>query len=192
MESPSSEFSQLTRLLHLKRFEVPPPGFHRRFRARVMTRIDMEREWIALPWWHRALAALTLQRGLAIANGVALAGVGFLGVATFHIAHTVLNEEDEVHTYAALPLPGLSPTPSREHLLIADASHTAGAIGAVSFSPVLVASGSPDEDGAHSPDGSGSDSAAPSWLFSPPSHRSKMSLQPKFILPGDRGSATVR
>ena len=73
-----------------------------------MTRIEMEREWAAQPWWHRALAVLVLQRGLAVANGVALAGVGFLAVATYHIANTFLHEEDEGQIYAALPVPALS------------------------------------------------------------------------------------
>lgn len=39
---------------------------------------------------------------------VALAGVGFLAVATYHIANTFLHEEDEGQIYAALPVPALS------------------------------------------------------------------------------------
>ncbi|MBN8246299.1 MAG: hypothetical protein J0L84_02510 [Verrucomicrobia bacterium] len=192
MDSPSSEFPQLTRLLHLKRFEVPPPGFHRRFRARVMTRIDMEREWEALPWWHRALATLTLRRGLAIANGVALAGVAFLGVATFHVAHTVLHEEDEVHTYAALPLPGLPPAEPRDHLIIADASHAAGAIGTVSFPPSVFAASLSEDVGGRHPEDASPGAAAPAWLFDPPSQRARKAIQPKFILPDDHGTSATR
>jgi len=194
MESSPNEFQQLTRLLYLKRFEVPPPGFHRRFRARVMTRIDMEREWASLPWWHRALATFSLQRGLAVANGMALAGVAFLGVATFHIAHTVVNEEEEVQSYAALPLPGLPPAaPDRDHLLVAATAATAGAIGTVSFpEPVVFAAGSATAASRSARHQRGD--AAPAWLFDPPSQRAKRTAQPQFILPGDqqRDLATSR
>jgi len=185
MEFSPNEFAPLTRLLHLKRFEVPPPGFHRRFRARVMTRIDMEREWAALPWWHRALATLTLKRGLAVANGVALAGIAFLGVATFHIANTILNEEDAVHTYAALPLPGLATTPSDgERLLIADASTTAGAIGTIALPRVIFASSTDTGIEAEISRASEARGAAPAWLFDPPSQKARKPSPPRFILPG--------
>ncbi|MBL9174806.1 MAG: hypothetical protein JNL10_14810 [Verrucomicrobiales bacterium] len=183
MESPQNQSQPLTRLLHLKRFEAPPPGFHRRFRARVMTRIEMEREWAELPWFHRALTALTRQRGLALANGVALAGVAFLGVATFHIAHTVVNEEDEFQIYAALPLPSI---PSREPAGLGSAegamlAQVEGAVGAT-HSLVLPASTGASWSGGRV--AAADPGAAPGWLFDPPSGKSRKAPAPRFVLPG--------
>ena len=189
MDSHQHEFQRLTRLLHLKRFEVPPPGFERRFRARVMTRIEMEQEWAGQSWWERAASALTWQRGLAVANGVALAGVAFLAVATFHVAHTVVNEDEEVQIYAALPLPGIPTARAGENritgdgLLFADASAAgfSSRAGTPTHSLVIpvaeyVQSSSPTAS---------EDSSAPSWLFDPPSKDQRKTGSPRFILPRD-------
>ena len=186
MDSHQHEFQQLTRLLHLKRFEVPPPGFERRFRARVMTRIEMEQEWAGQSWWQRAASALTWQRGLAVANGVALAGVAFLAVATFHVAHTVVNEEEEVQIYAALPLPGIPPARAGENritgdgLLFADASAAgfSSRSGVPTHSLVI-----PVTESAQPSSTISEDSSAPSWLFDPPSKDPRKSGSPRFILP---------
>lgn len=185
MDSPQNQPQPLPlmRLLHLKRFEAPPPGFHRRFRARVMTRIEMEREWAEQPWLHRALDALTRQRGLAFANCVALAGVAFLGVATFHIAHTVVNEEDEVQIYAALPLPSIqSRDPagmnSPEGVMLAQADRAVAATHSLVIPAVSEASLPAGRALA-------SDSAsAPTWLFDPPSNQTRKAAAPRFVLPG--------
>lgn len=195
MDSPQNQFQPLTRLLHLKRFETPPPGFHRRFRARVMTRIEMEREWTEQPLLHRALAALTRQRGLALANCVALAGVAFLGVATFHIAHTVVNEEDEVQIYAALPLPAIPTTRdavgfgSNEGALLAqaDLSNVSSRSVAATHSLVIPTSAERAQAAGRV---AGSDSgAAPGWLFDPPSNQNRKASGPRFILPGNLRTA---
>lgn len=193
MDSPQHEFHQITRLLHLKRFEVPPPGFHHRFRARVMTRIEMERDWAEQPWWQRALSTLTWQRGLAVANGVALAGVAFLGVATFHIAHTVVNEEEEVQIYAALPLPGMATSPVGDDRMSQDiVLAEANASGFVARSDrsaqsILI----PVAEELSVPPSSPAaldDSSPPAWLFDAPSRQAKKPSTPRFILPGDRRS----
>jgi hypothetical protein len=192
MDSPQNQFQPLTRLLHLKRFEAPPPGFHRRFRARVMTRIEMEQEWAAQPWLHRALDALTRQRGLALANCVALAGVAFLGVATFHIAHTVVNEEDEVQIYAALPLPSI---PARDSsglgspggVLLAQADQSVAATHSLVIPAASEASMPAGRMLASDP------AAAPAWLFDPPSNHTRKAAAPRFVLPGSvRASGSGR
>lgn len=204
MDSPQHEFQPLTRLLHLKRFEVPPPGFHKRFRARVMTRIEMEREWSGQPWFQRALAALTWQRGLAVANGVALAGVAFLGVATFHVAHTVVNEEEEVQIFAALPLPGIpsardgSGQIMGDGMLIAEAStgrFTArmSAANATGHDPAPAFSLAHDAFQKPATSTYRDDSSAPSWLFDPPTNQERKPAPPRFILPGSsRTSPSTR
>jgi len=195
MDSHQHEFQQLTRLLHLKRFEVPPPGFERRFRARVMTRIDMEQEWAEQSWWQRAASALTWQRGLAVANGVALAGVAFLAVATFHVAHTVVNEEDEVQIYAALPLPGIPHARAGENRITGDGLLFADASAAGFSSRSAVATHSliiPVAESVQPSSATSEDSSAPSWLFDPPSKAMRKAGSPRFILPGANRSASDR
>lgn len=187
MDSPQHEFQKLTRLLHLKRFEVPPPGFHQRFRARVMTRIATEREWEDQPWWNKAASVLTWQRGLVAANCVALTGVAFLAVATFHVANTVVNEDEDVQIFAALPLPGMPSARTGENpittegLILAD-SVTSGSSfqqGSTSHSLVIPVT---DTMQPSPPSFRGAD-AAPSWLFDPPASHNQRARTPRFILP---------
>lgn len=105
MENDPSIDPKLIQLLAVKRLESPPPGFYDYLRGRVMRTISMERERLARPWWYRMFEEVTWQRGMAAANMVALAGVGVLAIATFHVAHSVANEEEEGQVYAAIPLP---------------------------------------------------------------------------------------
>lgn len=105
MEDSPAPRPDWTRLLALKRHEVPPPGFSDYLRGRIMRQIAAERELAALPWWERIWSQVTWQRGMVAANALALAGVAVLGVATFQVAHSVANEELEGQVYVALPLP---------------------------------------------------------------------------------------
>lgn len=57
------------------------------------------------PWWSVLLLPVTGSRIMWIANGLAVAGIAFLGTATFHVLSTSADAEAEVEVYAALPLP---------------------------------------------------------------------------------------
>jgi hypothetical protein len=82
--SPESEnFEQLRRLLVLKRYEQPPPGYFHRFSREVIVRIKAgdKGESVTASWWswegswlQRAWAAVESRPALAGAFGVAVCG----------------------------------------------------------------------------------------------------------------------
>jgi hypothetical protein len=184
MDSTDPELPELARLLTLKRYELPPPGFHSRFRMQVMARIEAERRRMARPWWNRVFAEFNWQRGMAVADAMALAGVACLAVATFHVANTMANEAEEVLVYAPLPLPGNSGdrdsggSTSNPTLL-------ASSVGGPDYLPrpssgliIPPASFTPVPEGAASnPD----DHTAPAWLFNVPTMRPRKAEPPQFI-----------
>jgi len=184
MDSPEPELPEVARLLALKRYELPPPGFHPRFRMRVMARIEAERRRMSRPWWNRVFAEFNWQRGMAVADAMALAGVACLAVATFHVANTAANEAEEGLVYAPLPLPGSAG--DRDS-------------GSVAPNPTLLASSVmgpdflprpssglivPAASFTEAPDGAGvnaGDHTAPAWLFSVPTMRPHLAEPPQFI-----------
>jgi hypothetical protein len=82
------DFEALRRLLVLKRYEQPPPGYFDRFAAQVTARIRQQeraetRRWIGLwelPWLQRARVFVG-ERVLPAALGVGVCGLMVLGVA---------------------------------------------------------------------------------------------------------------
>ncbi len=56
MDPEREQFDNLRRLLVLKRYEVPPPGFFEAFPDRVRARIVAETRSPARPWWARWVA----------------------------------------------------------------------------------------------------------------------------------------
>jgi len=118
--SPESEnFEQLRRLLALKRYEQPPPGYFHHFSREVIVRIKAgdTGEVVAASWWswegswlRRAWAAIESRPALAGAFGVAVCG--------FFAAGALLTDNPDANadvTFAAIPLG----TPTRD---FADAS----------------------------------------------------------------------
>ena len=119
MENDPSFDPRIAHLLALKRYETPPPGFPDYLRGRVMRAIAAEREQASRPWWTRFFEEVTWQRGMWAVNTLAFAGVAFLAAATFQVAHSVANEDQEGQVYAALPLPVREPSGQHEESLIA-------------------------------------------------------------------------
>jgi hypothetical protein len=72
------EFSELKKLLALKRHEAPPPGYFQNFSSKVIARIEAESAPAARPWWARWLAEFDLRP--AVASAYALVVGGFLVV----------------------------------------------------------------------------------------------------------------
>ena len=105
MSDEQDPFPQIARLLELKRRETPPPGFHDRLRMGVMRAIRAERAEEIRPWWSSLWLPVTGSRAMWAANALALAGIAFLGTATFQVLSTTADSEAEVQVYAALPLP---------------------------------------------------------------------------------------
>jgi len=87
--TPEQE-NQLCRLLKLKRYEQPPPGYFDRFSRQVMTRITageanpraswMERLLHETPWLQRVLDAFEAKPALAGAYGALVCALLMLGV----------------------------------------------------------------------------------------------------------------
>jgi len=81
MQPGSEDFESLQKLLALKRYEQPPPGYFDRFPYQVMARIEAEEARFQLPWWERVLGRFDLKPALVGAFGFAVMGVYFLGLS---------------------------------------------------------------------------------------------------------------
>ena len=73
----------LRKLLAVKRYESPPPGYFATFSAKVIARIEAGESVNALPWWRRFLLTLAARPSLAsgFALIVGLSVLGAIGVA---------------------------------------------------------------------------------------------------------------
>jgi len=90
MSQDTQNFEQLRRLLALKRYEQPPPGYFNDFASQVIARIKagesgnepitLERILWEAPWFQRLWAALEAKPILAGAFGVAVCGLLITGV----------------------------------------------------------------------------------------------------------------
>ncbi len=74
---PDNEFSQLEKLLRLKRHEVPPPRYFNDFSSKVLERIQSGEARAS--WWDRF--GFDLRPALAAATGVLACGLVIYGVA---------------------------------------------------------------------------------------------------------------
>ncbi len=90
MNQNTENFEQLRRLLKLKRYEQPPPGYFDRFSSQVIARIRLgergeesaviERLLWEAPWLQRIWAAFEAKPVLAGAFGLAVCGLLISGV----------------------------------------------------------------------------------------------------------------
>jgi len=106
MSQSPEEFEEIRRLLALKRYEAPPPGYFDRFSGQVVARIQREEALANQPWWQSQLASLGWQRLLAVANLAALAGVGIIGVTLVNLREDDLPDPEH---FAALQLDSGNP-----------------------------------------------------------------------------------
>jgi hypothetical protein len=82
MSQPSDEFDSLRRLLALKRFETPPPGYFDQLSPRVLARISTANEALAQqPWWRRVFPLELVDRVLTTPNAFTIAGLALVGVS---------------------------------------------------------------------------------------------------------------
>jgi hypothetical protein len=96
MDPESHQFEQLRRLLVLKRYEQPPPGYFNRFSGQVIARIQAgergEAEWTLLQrWW------------MAIEGKPGLAGAFGAAVCVLLISAIVSSNDIEMPAHSALP-----------------------------------------------------------------------------------------
>ena len=89
MSAESEQFTELRRLLALKRHEQPPPGYFNRFSGQVIARIEAgERgndysrlDWLGQSWLTRLWGSFGTKPILAGAFGVTICSVLIAGVA---------------------------------------------------------------------------------------------------------------
>src|SRR5262249_53885381 len=85
MKPDSEQFHDLRRLLRLKRYEQPPPGYFDRFSRQVMVRIEAgesgEAPSFLQSWLPRLWASLGAKPILAGAFGITVCSVLIAGVA---------------------------------------------------------------------------------------------------------------
>jgi len=75
-------FDQLRRLLALKRYEAPPPGYFHNFSSKVMARIEAAEVALAPAWWQRFGFDFNFKPALVCGLGVVVCGLLSAGVLT--------------------------------------------------------------------------------------------------------------
>lgn len=121
MNPQSQDFEPLCRLLKLKRYEQPPPGYFHRFSGQVIARIRQgetarepdffERLLWDSPWLHRIFSAFETKPVVAGALGVAMCGLLISGV--------IYSEKGDAQPVALIPAIEASPAPAEATMLMA-------------------------------------------------------------------------
>ena len=75
-------FDQLRRLLALKRYEAPPPGYFDSFSSKVMARIEAAEAALAPAWWQKLGFDFNFKPALVCGLGVVVCGLLSAGVLT--------------------------------------------------------------------------------------------------------------
>ena len=80
METHSDDFSDLRKLLALKRHEQPPPRFFNEFSGRVIERLQTPEVLPELTWWQRLGFDFDLRPAAVCSLGVIISGLLLFGV----------------------------------------------------------------------------------------------------------------
>jgi hypothetical protein len=91
-------FDQLRRLLALKRYEAPPPGFFENFSTKVAARIASA-EGAQVSWWQKLGLDFSFRPAAVCALGVVICGLLSAGVLT-----AVVGTADQSANALAMPL----------------------------------------------------------------------------------------
>ncbi|MDH7501768.1 MAG: hypothetical protein QHJ82_03505 [Verrucomicrobiota bacterium] len=75
MNSPEEQFSELQRLLAIKRHERPPPGHFDRLAQQIRRALEAETVSACSTWWERFISRFDMQPAWAAALAVAVAAV---------------------------------------------------------------------------------------------------------------------
>ena len=78
MNPESENFEALRKLMALKKYEQPPPGYFPRLSGAIITRIERGEGQLSL--WQKITGAFVARPGLAFALGMAACGVAALDV----------------------------------------------------------------------------------------------------------------
>ena len=122
MNQDTENFGQLRRLLRLKRYEQPPPGYFNSFSSQVIARIKLgergedsavvERLLWEAPWLQRIWAAFEAKPVLAGAFGLAVCGLLITGV--------IYSEKGDVQPVALIPVTESVPNSAEVAVVMAE------------------------------------------------------------------------
>lgn len=80
MNKEPEDFESLRKLLALKKYEKPPPGYFDQLPNKIWARIEAEE---AQPsWWERVFGALTIKPAVAYAFGLVVCGTLIIGIGS--------------------------------------------------------------------------------------------------------------
>lgn len=154
MNPETENFEELRRLLALKRYEQPPPGYFTNFSAKVIARIEAQQQAAALPWWKRLLPGLDPKPALIFA-----CSLGFGGLL---IAGLMIGAPDSDVSTASLPTQNQLVLISHPVVTAANIPAAAPNEPVMSIQPIAVQDQQPSAmDGVLNPD------SAPAGMFSP-------------------------
>lgn len=77
------QFHRLRKLLALKRYEKPPPGYFEHFSQHVIARLEREAAEARRPWWERVLPFIELRPLVAFAYGAVVVGSALVAVQLY-------------------------------------------------------------------------------------------------------------
>ena len=80
MNPAPEEFDQLRKLLVVKRYEAPPPGYFNHFSDRVIARVEAEGLLLRASRWQRLFPELDAKPVLACAYGLVITGLLVVGL----------------------------------------------------------------------------------------------------------------
>jgi hypothetical protein len=85
MSNTPEEFEKLQKLLKVKRYEQPPPGFFNNFSAKVVNRIEsadeVDQAWAQAPWLRKFFLLLETNPLAAGLFGLSVCGLMISGIA---------------------------------------------------------------------------------------------------------------
>jgi hypothetical protein len=80
MNPPPDNFERLRKLLALKRYELPPPGYFANFPARVLRKLEAVEASRSSSWWRRLGLDFDLQPAMVCGCGVLVCALFSAGV----------------------------------------------------------------------------------------------------------------
>jgi hypothetical protein len=109
MNSSPENQDPIRKLLALKRYEQPPPGYFESFSQKVIARIEAQSASTALPWWRQWFAGFAEQPLLASTYGML-----FVGLLVVAVGLAQSSTEDDSNLSLSV---GLSPLGSYSYSL---------------------------------------------------------------------------
>jgi hypothetical protein len=115
MSADNEDFDKLSKLLKLKRFEKPPPGYFNHFSNIVINRIERESElegsWAEIPWLRKMFRMMETSPMFSGLFGATLCGLVIFGI-------TAASNADKVPISALSPIASMANTTEKDAGLV--------------------------------------------------------------------------